>query len=357
MDKLKVFKTLVKNDISGTSPPIKEFEDELSKSFDRRFSIAVSNGSSALDLALQSLDLKEGDEVIVPSFTIISCLSAIIRAGAVPIFCDVDKTSWNMTLDLTKQKVTKKTKAVLMVHLYGLVGEAKEIEDYCLKKNIILIEDSAEAHGQIIDGKKCGSFGKISTFSFYANKHITTGEGGAVLTNDEIIYKKIKQMANLDFNDKRFQHSNLFWNYRLSGIQASLGLSQINSLNKTIIKKIKQGKKYNDFFKNSEQFQIPPFEINGVVNHYWVYGILLNKDGIRDSVMKDLYENGIETRPFFWPLHLQDALPSKYRLSNNSLKTSEHLGANGFYIPIGQHINTRKQKFISQKIIEVVNKY
>ena len=118
IDKLKVFKTLVKNDISGTSPPIKEFEDELSKSFDRRFSIAVSNGSSALDLALQSLDLKEGDEVIVPSFTIISCLSAIIRAGAVPIFCDVDKTSWNMTLDLTKQKVTMKTKAVLMVHLY-----------------------------------------------------------------------------------------------------------------------------------------------------------------------------------------------------------------------------------------------
>ena len=176
LDRFNVLKTLLSNQISGTSPVIKQFEEEIAKKFDRKYAVALTNGSAALDVALQCVGLKKDDEVIVPSFAIISCLSAIVRTGATPIFCDVDLDSWNMSLDHVKEKLSPNTKAVLMVHLYGLTAEAKKIEDFCKEKNLHLIEDSAEAHGQSIDNRKCGSFGNISTFSFYANKHITTGE-------------------------------------------------------------------------------------------------------------------------------------------------------------------------------------
>ena len=357
-EKVAVFKSVLKNDISGTSPVVGKFEEEIAKKFDRKYAVAVSNGSVALDVALNTLDLKKGDEVIVPSFTIISCLSAIIRTGATPVFCDVDENTWNMTLELTEKKVTQNTKAILMVHLYGLAAEATKIENFCNENNLILIEDAAEAHGQIVDNKKCGSFGSVSTFSFYANKHITTGEGGAVLTDDEKVYKKIKKMINLDFdNSKRFQHNHLYWNYRMGGLQASLGLSQIKNLDKTINRKRLQGNYYNKLLNEFESFNIPLELHEGIKNHYWVYGVLLKQEGIRDGVVNYLESIGIQTRPFFWPLHLQPALPEKYAPKENNLKNSEFLGRNGFYIPIGDHLSKSKQKFISEKLIEVVSKY
>ena len=356
-DKFYVLKALLSNQISGTSPIIRQFEEDLEKMFDRKYAVVLSNGSNALDIALQTLDLKKDDEVIVPSFAIISCLSAIIRTGATPVFCDVDIETWNMSLDHVKDKVSSKTKAILMVHLYGLTADAEKIENYCNEKNLILIEDAAEAHGQSIENKKCGSFGNISTFSFYANKHITTGEGGAVLTDNQEDYEKMKKMINLDFdNSKRFQHENFYWNYRLSGLQAALGVSQIKTVKKTIQKKRKQGKIYNSLFKANENFNIPIDDINGVKNHYWVYGILLKSENIREKVTNELLEKGIQTRPFFWPLHLQNALDSKFK-SNDELKNSEYLGRNGFYIPLGEHLSINKQKFIAKNLIEIVEKY
>ena len=166
VDKFAVVKSLIKQDISGTSPVVKEFENETAKVFDRKYAVSVSNGSVALDVALQLLNLKKGDEVIVPSFTIISCLSAILRTGATPVFCDVDINSWNMSVDEVEKNFTPKTKAVLMVHLYGLVADASKIMKFCQEKNILLVEDAAEAHGQVEGNKKCGSFGDISTMSF-----------------------------------------------------------------------------------------------------------------------------------------------------------------------------------------------
>jgi len=201
-DKFSVIKTLFKNNISGTSPVVSEFEELASKKFNRRYAVAVSNGSVALDVAFQSLKLNKEDEVILPSHTIISCLSAVIRANAKPVFCDVDINTWNMTLEDVNKSVTPKTKVILMVHTFGLPSEATAIEKYCIANGIILIEDAAEAHGQVEGSKVCGSFGDISTFSFYANKHITTGEGGLVVTDSEEIYNSIKQMSNLDFTNK-----------------------------------------------------------------------------------------------------------------------------------------------------------
>ena len=353
-DMASVLKVLMSNQISGTSPIVNKFEEQIAKKFDRKHGIAVSNGSVALDLAFQSLDLKEGDEVILPSFTIISCLSAVVRTGATPIFCDINKTSWNMTLKDVEKKKTENTKAILMVHLYGLTAEAQKIEKYCEKNGIFLIEDAAEAHGQKESQKFCGSFGLISTMSFYANKHITTGEGGMVLTDDDDLKDKIKKMRNLDFdNKKRFYHDNLYWNYRLGGMQAALGISQLKKLDKTISHKIKQAEIYDQYFSEEKTLSIPLKNINDINNHYWVYGVVLNKDGIRDKVMKELYDSGIETRPFFGPLHLQGSLPKKFR-NDIELVNTEHISKNGLYLPLGRHLKIRDQKFVTKPLLTIL---
>lgn len=357
-DKFSVLKAVSQNEISGSSKYVNKFEKEFANSNNMNFAVAVSNGSVALDVALQLLSLKKGDEVIVPSHTIISCLSAIIRAGGTPVFCDVDSTTWNMTLKNVQEKFSINTKAVLAVHTYGLPAEISKISDFCKKNSLFLIEDAAEAHGQFENGEICGSFGNISTFSFYANKHMTTGEGGMLLTNNESFYKKALQIRNLDFTKDRFKHNNLYWNYRLSGIQASLGLSQLKNLKTTIDEKIIQGDRYQKLLEsNTDLFQLPISEHNGSKNHYWVFGILLKKNKIREKVVDDLFKAGIETRPFFWPLHKQPVLSNYKIFPNNSLKISENLGSNGFYIPIGKHINIKDQKYISNKLVEVVRSY
>ncbi len=354
-DKLSVLRAMNKKNISGTSPIINSFENSLAKEFNSKKAVAVSNGSVAIDLAFQLLNLNKDDEVILPSFTIISCLSAVIRSKAKPIFCDVDRNSWNMTLKNVEEVFTTKTKAVLMVHTYGLTAEAVEIRRFCNENNLLLIEDAAEAHGQEVEGKLCGSFGDISTLSFYANKHMTTGEGGALLINDIKYYENALSMRNLDFDSsRRFQHENFYWNYRLGGLQAALGISQIGSIEKTIKKKIKQGEIYNRVLSNNKNLELPLAENLGSKNHYWVYGIVI-KNRSRDDLVSYLSDHGIQTRKFFWPLHLQNALPVEHR-DVKELVVSEMLGKCGLYIPLGDHLKEKDQVFISDKINSFLNR-
>jgi len=346
-DKLAVLKALINNEISGSSSEVKNFENELKLSFDRKHAVALSNGSAALDVAFQAIGLKKGDEVILPSFTIISCLSAVVRTGATPVFCDVDKLSWNMRLEDIEKVVTNNTRAILMVHTYGLTADAIKIEKYCNDKNLILVEDASEAHGQNAGNKLCGSFGDVSTLSFYANKHVTTGEGGAILTNNYEVSQTVRQMINLDFNNKeRFKHENYYWNYRLSGMQAALGSSQLRSIKKTIKLKINQGSRYiNLLQKYYVDVQLPLLENRGSLNHFWVFGVILNQEHIRDLVISKLSQNNIETRPFFWPLHLQPPVlnaKKEYRV----LKNTEFISKNGLYLPLGSHINHSVQEKI-----------
>lgn len=351
-DKLSVHKFLRNGDISGTSSVINEFEKKLATTFNRKYAVAVCNGSVALEVALKLFNFEEDDEIIVPSFTIISCLSAIIRANAKPVFCDVDKFSWNMSLEDVQKVFSKKTKAILMVHTYGLAAQSIEIEEFCRNNNLILIEDSAEAHGQIYSGRKCGSFGNVSTLSFYANKHITTGEGGAILIDDEEKYLHLKRLINLDFTEpNRFNHSNLYWNYRIGGLQAALGISQIDNMKKNIEMKITQGEYYSKLLKDHQQYvQLPLYENFGVKNHYWVYGIVLHPKVDRNILRTYLLQGGVETREFFWPLHLQKALNLKNKKIN--LPNSENLGLRGLYLPMGSHINKKKQSKIVNFLIQ-----
>tara|TARA_B100000963_G_scaffold359802_1_gene388266 strand:- start:963 stop:2072 length:1110 start_codon:yes stop_codon:yes gene_type:complete len=354
-DKYSVIKALLNNEISGSSNKVIEFEQKLAKSFNRKYSVVCSNGSVALDVSFQLLDLKEGDEVILPSFTIISCLSAILRAGATPVFCDVDPETWNMKIENVKDVYTSKTKAVLIVHTYGLTADVKEINKFCKEKKLKIVEDSAEAHGQSFGNIQCGSVGDISTLSFYANKHVTTGEGGAILTDNFAIYKKAKQMINLDFkSDKRFFHENLYWNYRLGGLQSALGSSQLDNINKVILSKIKQGKRYTYLFnKYNIDVQLPVTSTIHSFNHFWVYGIIFKDNINRDNVAKKLKEAGIETRPFFYPLHLQPSAKI-FKQKNKKLINSERLGKQGLYLPLGKHVKPWHQKKIVLQVKKLI---
>jgi len=350
-----VLKTLNEKSISGTSEVVNEFENKFKNLIGRNYCTSVSNGSVALDLALQSLDLKKGDEIILPSFTIISCLSSILRTEATPIFCDVDLDSWNMTLEDVKKRITKKTKAVIMVHTYGLTAEADEIEKLCKKNGIFLIEDASEAHGQKYKDKYCGNFGTISTFSFYANKHITTGEGGALLTNSLKYEKIFKRMRNLDFqSNKRFVHNEAYWNQRLGGLQAALGISQIKNLKKTIKLKTLQGEIYNELLEDfKDQIKIPLKENLGVKNHYWVYGIVIKKNISQKKIMEGLKKEGIETRPFFWALHEQPVYLKNFTRKFEN-KNSEYIARKGLYLPLGIHLDSKKQEFIVNKLLKII---
>ncbi len=350
---VEVNKALFKNQISGSSIYVKKFEDEFKKFIGMEHSVAVSNGSDALDLSFQALNLTKDDEVILPSFSIISCLSSIIRSGAKPVFADVSIETSNITLDEIKRVRTKNTKAVLVVHTYGLPADIDQIKDYCTENSLTLIEDTAEAHGMKFEGKYCGSFGDISTFSFYANKHITSGEGGMIMTNSKKIFQTLQQMRNLDFNnERRFVHNKFYWNSRLSGLQAALAYSQIKNISKVIYKKQQQAAIYDSLLSQIKEISIPIKSYRGTENNYWVYGIVLKTPNLRDKLIENLYKNGVESRPFFWPLHLQPAYLNSNNAENIELINSEYLGKNGLYLPMGAHINKKIQK----KIVNILEK-
>lgn len=350
---VEVNKALFKNQISGSSIYVKKFEDEFKKLIGMEHSVAVSNGSDALDLSFQAINLTKDDEVILPSFSIISCLSSIIRSGAKPVFADVSIETSNITLDEIKRVRTKNTKAVLVVHTYGLPADIDQIKDYCTENSLTLIEDTAEAHGMMFEGKYCGSFGDISTFSFYANKHITSGEGGMIMTNSKKIFQTLQQMRNLDFNnERRFVHNKFYWNSRLSGLQAALAYSQIKNISKVIYKKQQQAAIYDSLLSQIKEISIPIKSYRGTENNYWVYGIVLKTPNLRDKLIENLYNNGVESRPFFWPLHLQPAYLNSNNAENIELINSEYLGKNGLYLPMGAHINKKIQK----KIVNILEK-
>ena len=232
-----VNKTLKSGWISSSGTEIKKFEENFSKYVERKYSVTVSNGTAALEIAIKALGIKKDDEVLIPNFTIISNALAVIRQNAKPVLIDCNHENWNIKIDDIEKKINKKTKAIIITHIYSFPNDMDKILKICKKHKILIIEDAAEVLGLSYKNKKCGSFGDISTFSFYANKQITAGEGGMISTNSEKLYKKCKSLKNLCFGKiNRFNHDDLGWNYRLTNMQASLGLSQLNNI-KNIVKK------------------------------------------------------------------------------------------------------------------------
>ncbi len=324
--------------ISSEGPFVKEFEQKMSASAGRKYGIAVSNGTAALEVAVQALGIGAGDEVIMPAFTIISCAMAVTKAGAVPVLVDSDMHTWNMKAEEIEAKITPRTKAIMIVHLYGLPVEADPILALAEKYGLKVIEDAAEMHGQTYKGKPCGSFGDISTFSFYPNKHITTGEGGMVVTDDEDLAQRCRMLRNLCFRkDVRYVHDEISDNYRFTNLQAAVGLAQLERLDEFVARKRTMGRYYTERLKDVEGLMLPIEKTGYADNIYWVYGIVLNPDIQTDNktIQKLLADEGIGSRTFFWCMHEQPVYRKQGLFHGENYPNAEYLARKGFYIPSG----------------------
>lgn len=324
--------------ISSEGPFVKEFEQKMSATVNRKYGIAVSNGTAALEVAAQALGIGEGDEVIMPTFTIISCAMAITKLGAVPVLVDSDLYTWNMNVDEIEAKITPRTKAIMIVHLYGLPVEVDAILALAKKYDLKIIEDAAEMHGQTYRGKPCGNFGDISTFSFYPNKHITTGEGGMVVTDDEALAERCRMLRNLCFRkDVRYVHDEISDNYRFTNLQAAVGLAQLERLDEFVLRKRAMGKYYTEQLKDIDGLILPMEKTDYADNIYWVYGILLDEsiEIVNKTMQKFLAEEGIGSRTFFWCMHEQPVYQGQGLFQGERYPNAEYLARKGFYIPSG----------------------
>ena len=357
-DALSVSKSIKSGWISSEGPDVKEFENKIAKFLNRKFGCAVSSGTAALEIAIKSLNLKKNDEVIMPSFTIISNAMAVVKSSAKPILVDVDLHTWNIKIEDIEKKITKKTKCLMIPHIYGLANDMDKILKIAKKYKLYLIEDAAEVFGLKYKSRPCGSFGDVSILSFYANKHITTGEGGMLLTNNYKLNEKFKDYRNLCFGSKknRFNHYDISWNYRYTNIQATLGLSQLKRINRIIKKKHQIGNYYYKYFKNLKNIILQPNKLAHCKNIYWVFGIVLKKNNKNkiNAVVKKLAKKNIGTRPFFWPMHKQDAFKNKNYFKNVNLPNSEFIAKNGFYLPSGLGITTKELKFVKDTVVSIL---
>ncbi len=343
--------------ISSEGGFVTRFEEGFAAACGRRQGVAVCNGSAALDLSVAALRLGRGDEVIMPAFTIISCAAAVVRAGAIPVLVDSDPLTWNMDVRQISSRITARTRAIMVVHVYGLPVDMDPVLALAAEHGLAVIEDAAEAHGQSYHGAPCGSFGDVSTFSFYPNKHITTGEGGMVLTDDDGIADRCRSLRNLCFQPgKRFQHEELGWNFRMSNLQAALGVAQLERLAESVRRKRAMGARYTQRLGALAAIQRPLERTEHAENVYWVYGVVLNDDVPLDAdrAMKRLAERGIGTRPFFWPMHQQPVFRRMGLFHDDSHPVAERLARRGFYLPSGIAITDEQIDAAAAALEEVV---
>jgi len=343
--------------ISSEGPFIKEFEQKFSDRVEREYGIAVTNGTAALDVAVEALGIGAGDEVIIPAFTIISCVNQIVRSGAKPVLIDSDPNTWNMDVTQIEAKITPRTKAIMAVHIYGLPMDMDPVLDIAKRHGLYVIEDAAQMHGQTYKGKPCGSFGDISTFSFYPNKHITTGEGGMVVTNNHQLSEECRSLRNLCFQQKkRFVHERLGWNFRMTNLQAALGLAQLEQLGSFVKQKRHMGSCYNELFSGLSGVSLPLAQADYADNIYWVYGLLLHDELGVDAtdVMRRLAEKGIGTRPFFCPMHMQPVLQRMGFFKGESYPIAERLYQQGFYIPSGMALSNEQINQVAKTVWEIL---
>ena len=345
--------------ISAEGNNVKLFEKEFSTFIGHRYGITVSNGTAALEIAVQSLNLPKNSEVIIPNFTIFSNAIACLKNNLKIKPIDCNKFDWNMNIESILKNITSKTKLIIATHIYNYPFQIEKLIKICKQKKIILMEDAAENFGQVYKNKMCGSFGDISTYSFYANKQITTGEGGMITTNYKHLYEKASNLRNLSFGKvDRFNHEDISSNNRMSNIQASLGLSQLKRI-KTIVKKRHLiGEEYYKYLSVNKNIYIPMPKKNNVKNIYWVVGILIVNTKLKFNakyVMNELKKKNIGTRPFFWPMHRQKMLKKMSFYNSKQFPNSDYISKYGFYLPSSLTLTKSKIKYISNCVNEIIN--
>ncbi len=337
------------NWISSRGKFVDEFEEKFSHYCGVRFGITTNSGTTALHLALATMGLGPGDEVIIPSFTMISTANAIAYLDAEPVVVDVEPRTWNIDPDKIEAKITDRTRAIIPIHTYGHPADMDRLRAIADKYGIDIVEDAAEAHGAEYKGRKAGSFGKMASFSFYANKIITTGEGGMIVTDDEELANRLQTLRNYGFTQERhFWHKVMGFSYRMTNLQAAIGLAQFERIDELLGSRRNNAKLYNRLLGDVPGITTPP-ESENVKSAYWMYGVLVEDDfGIgKDELRQKLADRGIETRSFFIPIHLQ---PIYSHLLSDQFPVSEELGRKGFYLPSASSLRPDQIEFIADVI-------
>jgi perosamine synthetase len=345
--------------ISSAGEYIKEFEDGWARYCGMKHGIAVSNGTTALEVAVSCLELQRDDEIIMPTFTIISCALAIVRNGCKPVLVDCDPHTWCMDVNQVQDKITKRTRAIMPVHIYGHPVDMDPLIEIAQKYNLALIEDAAEVHGAEYKGRKCGGIGDISTFSFYANKIITTGEGGMVLTDNSTYAEKARALRNLCFQaDKRFLHTHIGHNFRMTNIQAAIGAAQIEKIDELVDRKRRMGDRYSRLLGKRSELQLP-VERPWAKQVYWMYGVVLengiNLDALEFAVQ--LKDRGIGTRPFFIGMHEQPVFHKMGLFKEESYPVAERLARRGLYLPSGITLTGKQIDEVCDKVSKILSCY
>lgn len=320
--------------ISSHGPMVEAFEHEFGRYVGRRHAVAVCNGTAAVHLALTALGIGPGDEVIVPDFCMIAPIFAVIYCGAVPVSVDIDET-WNLDPEAVAAAITPRTRAILVVHNYGHPAEVHTIAEIANQHDIPLIEDAAEALGATVAGRPVGSFGKIACYSFYANKLITTGEGGMLVCDDAELNKRARWKRSMCFgadNESRFLHGDIGFNYRLSSLQAAIGLAQLEHIEEALQRKIEIASHYHARLAGTPGLTLPS-TAPWATHAYWVYGILVESafGATRQELQHRLAEKGIETRRFFSPVHEQPIFGRQS--ASRECPRSRAISETGFYVP------------------------
>jgi perosamine synthetase len=323
--------------ISSEGRFIPEFERSWAENCGVRHGVSLCNGTAALQLAMEALQLPAGAEVIMPSFTIISCALAVLRTGCVPVLVDCEPDTWCLDVSGVARKITPRTRAVMPVHIYGHMADMTPLMELARSRGLAVIEDAAEAHGAECHGRRAGGIGTLGCFSFYANKIVTTGEGGMVVTDDNILAERIRSLRNLCFQrDRRFWHAALGHNFRMTNVQAGIGLAQVARIEDHVAQKRRMAALYSEQLGKIAALHLP-VERPGFKNVYWMYGVVLD-----DAVPFDAAEfasrlkaRGVDTRPFFVGMHDQPVLRERGLFAGERYPTTDRLARRGLYLPSG----------------------
>ncbi len=313
--------------------------------------MTVNSGSSALQIAVAALELNPGDEILVSACTNIATALAAIHNGVIPVPVDSEPVTWNLNLDLIEGLITPKTKAIIPVHLYGHPVDMDRLMEIARKHHLFVIEDCAESHGTTVRGRMTGSFGDMACFSFYANKVITTGEGGMVTTNDQKLAQRLRLLRNLAFTTPRFRHEIRAFNYRMPAFVAALGLAQFRKIEKIVAEKRRVATVYNEQLKGIAGIQLP-VELEWAKNVYWMYGIVVHPEfGVsRDQLTAALDERGIQTRTFFCPMNQQPVLQKMDGFRDIPCPVADSLWENGLYLPSTWTLDEKTISFVTDAI-------
>jgi perosamine synthetase len=342
--------------VSSEGKYLAAFEQAWAKYCGAEHGVAVSNGTTALQIAVRALSLEPGSEIILPSFTIISCSLAIVEAGCVPVLVDVDPETWALDLDQVQAKITSRTRAIMPVHMFGHPADMPRLMEIARKHDLKVIEDAAEAHGAEVDGRRVGGIGDLSTFSFYANKIITTGEGGMVLTSDADLAARLRSLRNLCFiPGRRFYHTELGHNYRLTNMQAAVGLAQLERIDEHLAHKRWMAARYKERLGDLAQLRLP-IEKPGCKTVYWMYSLVLADDVPFDAAefASRLQKAGVMTRPLFLGMHEQPVFHARGLHVGERYPVTERLARRGLYLPSGLTLTIEQIDAVSEAVHSVL---